>query len=286
MSHVITLDEVCDKAKSIPCSPWMLPKLIEILKSENAEAKDVEQLIMKDQGLAAATLKSANSAYFGNSSKCQSLREAIVRLGFSELHRTAAACIATRWLSNHVEGGYGWEPGDLSKHSLCVAVSSEILARQMGNLNSDLAYSAGLLHDMGKLALAYACADQFEKIRKLQAEKGCSWREAENAILGYDHTEVGRQLLTNWGFPDMLVDVAHFYPRPSLANEEFSDLVVHVHASKHLAIQIGLGVGEDGYKTELDEDALTTKGYTSEGLEEKMHFVLIETERVIRSMLH
>ncbi|MFZ5806306.1 MAG: HDOD domain-containing protein [Verrucomicrobiota bacterium] len=284
MNEVLPMQMVCEMARNLPCSPWLLPKLVKLLDSSTSNARDVEDLILKDPGLAAATLKMANSAYFAGAMQCESLNDAILRLGFAGLYRMATGSIATRWLSNAVTGGYGWEPGDLSKHSLCVAVASEILAKESKKIKPELAYTAGLLHDVGKLALAYACSDQFETIRQYQEQTGCSWRESEHTLLGYDHCDIGGALLQSWACPANLVQVACYYSRPALAGPESIDLVVHIHAAKHLAIQLGLGVGEEGFKTELDEKILLAHGYTEEMFMNKLPAILVETEKVIAGM--
>lgn len=283
MSEILPLQMVCEMAKNIPCSPWLLPKLVKMLEDPTSNAHDVEMLIMKDSGLAAATLKMANSAFFNKGSRCDSLKEAVIILGFKGLYKMAASSIASRWLTNDVKG-YGWEPGDLAKHSLCVAVASEILANTSECVKPELAYTAGLLHDVGKLALAYACSAQFEKIRLYQQERGCSWRQAEHDLLGYDHTDIGGTLLEGWEFPENLVEVACYYSRPSLAGPDSQTLVVHVHAAKHIALQLGLGVGEEGFKTELDEEILASYGYTAEMFEEILPQVLEESEKVIAGL--
>lgn len=281
MSEVLPMQMVCEMAKNLPCSPWLLPKIVKLLDNSSANAKDLENMIIKDSGLAAAILRMANSSYFAGAMQCESLSDAILRLGFKELYRVTASSIAGRWLSNEVTGGYGWEPGDLSKHSLCVAVASELLAKDSLKIKPELAYTAGLLHDVGKLALAYACTEQFETIRQYQLQANCSWRESEHSLLGYDHCDIGGALLQAWACPINLVQVACYYSRPKLAGPDSLDLVVHIHAAKHLAIQIGLGVGEEGFKTELDEEMLVQHGYTEELFMNKLPTILIETEKVI-----
>jgi len=284
MSEILPLQMVCEMAKNIPCSPWLLPKLVKMLENPASNAHDVELLILKDSGLAAATLKMANSAFFNKGHRCDSLKEAVIILGFKGLYKMAASSIASRWLTNEVKG-YGWEPGDLAKHSLCVAVASELLAKAVHpDLKPELAYTAGLLHDVGKLALAYACSAQFEKIRLHQQEKGCSWRQAEHDLLGYDHSDIGGTLLEAWEFPENLVQVALYYARPSLAGPDSQSLVVHIHAAKHIALQIGLGVGEDGFRTELDEALLAAYGYDADTFEELVPQILVESEKVIEGI--
>jgi len=247
---------------------------------DEADAKHIQAIIIKDASLVSMVLRMANSSYFSNSAQCSSVSEAVVRLGFREVYRITVGSVAGRWLKNSNKG-YGWEPGDLCKHSLCVAVATEYLAKGSNKVDSGLAYTAGLLHDVGKLALAHACAEQFELVRARQAELRISWRQAEHDILGYDHTDVGGALMESWSYPPNLIQVARYYPRPKLSAEEFRSLVVHVHAGKHIALSLGYGVGEEGFSTELDEESLKEEGFTAELLEKSLPPVLEGSNKLI-----
>jgi putative nucleotidyltransferase with HDIG domain len=260
------LNDVVAKAVALPSAPWLLPKLMELLANPESAADQVENLIRMDSGLATGTLRLANSAYFTNSMPCDTLSDAIVRLGFREIYRLASTKIASGWLNAPVEG-YGWEPGDLYRHSLTVAVAGDLLAKETGLVEPEIVYTAGLLHDVGKLALAFACSPQFETIRQYQAKERCAWRAAELQVLGYDHTDVSEALLSTWKFPANLVQVVKFYPRPAAAGAEFVTLVTHVHAAKHLALCLGTGVGEDGFQSEIDEQALRAANISPGALE-------------------
>lgn len=278
--RLIPLAGLIEQAQKLPCAPWLLPKLMNVLHDPAAAAEQIEELIRLDSGLATATLRLANSAYFGNSTPCDTFSDAIVRLGFREMYRLVSTTMAARWLS-HVVEGYGWEPGDLYRHSLTVAVAADLLAKQTGKVQPELAYTAGLIHDVGKLALAYVRGDSFEQVRTYQAQERCVWRAAERHVFGYDHTDVAAELLQSWSFPEDLVQVVRHYPCPQLADELHQCLVTHIHAAKHLALCIGTGVGEDGFHTEMDEDSMLREGITSTLMEALLPEVLMTSTKLL-----
>jgi putative nucleotidyltransferase with HDIG domain len=282
---VPTLAEVVKHAQGLPAAPSMLPKLMEQLADPDAAADQVEALIKQDAGLATSTLRLANSAFFASSTPCDSLSAAILRLGFREIYRLATTNIANRWLTRNVDG-YGWEPGDLYRHSLTAAVGADLLAKQTGVITAEIAYTGGLLHDVGKLALAYTSSEHFDKVRQMQANETCSWREAENKVFGYDHTDVAGELLAAWGFPPSLIQVVRFYPQPRLADTEHRSLVAHVHAAKHLALCLGTGVGEEGFHSELDEALLREEAITPEMVESLLPAVLDISTKLLRHEAH
>ncbi len=283
MSHpTLPLTRLVDEARKLPCAPWLLPKLLLLLDDPDAAAGDVEALIRLDSGLAAATLRLANSAYFANAAPCDAFSDAIVRLGFAEVYRLVATKMASRWLGNPVDG-YGWQPGDLYRHSLTVAVAADLLARETKQVPPELAYTAGLLHDVGKLALAFIAGNSFDEVRALQAREQCPWREAEHRYFGYDHCDVAGELLEAWNFPENLIQVVRFYSRPRLAGPDHQLLVGHIHAAKHLALCLGTGVGEEGFHTEIDVEFLARQGVTPESLEALLPEVLVASNRLLSS---
>ena len=102
-----TLDQVCEKALRLPCSPVLLPRLISVLSKEDSSSEELEAIIQIDPALASSTLRLANSAFFAAATPVDSLSEAIFRLGQRETYRLAALSLAGRWMSVEVDG-YRW----------------------------------------------------------------------------------------------------------------------------------------------------------------------------------
>jgi HD-like signal output (HDOD) protein len=281
-----TLDEVCELALRLPCSPALLPRLIGVLQDNAAGADEIGEIIRLDPALAAATLRVANSAYFAAGSEpVESVPEAVVRLGMREIFRLAALALVNRWENNWSHGAYHGEPGDFCRHALCTALAAEALAEASERVDPQSAYTAGLVCDMGKLAVAHACGPFFPSIRLEQERVGGSWMRAERAVLGYDHAQVGAQLLHRWNFPPLLAAAAEFCQSPASAPKEALPLLAHLHAAKYLAISFGPGVGEDGFHFELNEAFLLEWGFTPEFLQETLPVVLERATTRLRDKL-
>lgn len=265
---------------SIPSAPLVLPKLHELLQRKRVNTHDLRVLIELDPGLATAVLRMANSAYFMGEEKIESIGEAILRLGTVALSRLASTSTAARWLSQPVKG-YGWETGDLCRSSLCVAVSCDVLARVTGLAPREVAYTAGLIHDVGKLALAYTCSEALNEVLRAVPEEYPTWEAAEKAILGFPSTEVSKKLLQRWGFGHGLIEVAANHLHPSRAADEDRALVTLVHAGKHLAAQLGYGIGADGFYYEVDEPALEEHKFSEEKLQQTIPEIVTRMEELI-----
>ncbi len=265
LPNVPSLEAVCEKAARLPCSPVLLPRLSKALANEGTTAEELEEIIVVDPALASATLRLANSAFFRSGSECETVSEAIIRLGFREIYRLAVTTLGSRWF-NHPVQGYGWEPGDFCRHSLCVAVAAEKLAEAYGRVDKELAYTAGLIQGIGKLAIAYACGEFFGAIRDLQKNNNCPWWQAEVEILGYHQSLVGARLLEIWKFPENLTEVVRHSDHPGGIPAAHRELMAHLHAAKFVATAIGSGVAEDGFLMELDSEMLMAQGFEPEKL--------------------
>ncbi|MCX6963300.1 MAG: HDOD domain-containing protein, partial [Verrucomicrobia bacterium] len=240
----------------------------------------LETLITMDTGLATSVLRTANSAYFGNASRCDNIADAVLRLGSKTLYRIAANTLTGRWLV-HPLRGYGWEPGDLCRHSLCVAICAEVFAGMTNLADTSTAYTAGLIHDLGKFALAYANLSALDEVASRVPNEYATWREAETAILGYDSSQVTKALLENWGFPSTFVSVGQFYQTPSECPDSERKIATLIHAAKHVATQIGYGVGVDGFYYEPDEDALKEVGFKDDEMDAAIPEILATIQRFI-----
>lgn len=281
MKAAADFQTVVEMTRSIPCAPTILPQLLKLTEGTSSEIGELETLISLDTGLATNVLRTANSPYFGNAQRCDSIADAILRLGSKTLHRIAVSTLTGRWLVHPVRG-YGWEPGDLCKHSLCVAICAETLAKSMHLANPSTAYTAGLIHDLGKFALAYANFSALDDIASRVPDEFGTWREAELAILGYDSMQVTKALLESWGFPSTFVSVGYYYMTPSEAPAKDRTLVTLIHAAKYLATEMGYGVGVDGFYSNPDERALKEAGFCEAEMDAAIPEILVAVQRFIR----
>jgi HD-like signal output (HDOD) protein len=267
-----TLDQVCEKALRLPCAPSLLPQLAAALQSDDSSAQEIERLISLDSSLAGATLRLANSAALGRG-RVETLEEAVFRLGAREIYRLAALVLVCRWESGSTQL-LRWAPGDFSRHALCTAIAAEVLAGMTGRIDPQLAYTAGLVCDLGKLALAHCCADYYPAVRACCAATHCTWEQGERSVLGYHHADAGARLLRTWKFPRLFALAAEHQLQPDSAPGEVQSLLAHLAAAKYLATAMGPAGLEEGFLAVVPGAFLTEWGFTSALLEEAMPVVL------------
>lgn len=281
---MLTIDNVCEQARQIPCSPQVLPEALRILDCETAGIDVLQQLIMRDTALSSAVLKMANSVFFKRGQQCDTIGDAVLRLGFLQTYRVLVTVAGGRWGTFDVDA-FGWSPGDFCRHSLAVGVGAQLVARDTGVCRTELAYTADLIHDVGKLALAYAGAEAIHAVKAHQQAHGDDWLASEAACLRFTHAEISERLLTAWQFPPNLVAVGRWYAYPDQAPAEHRPLLDVVHVSKHLAIQLGIGLGMDAFWTHLDTRSVEALGLTEEGLRDYLPMVADELSRLLKSEL-
>ena len=238
---------------SISAMPVVVGKLRHLLSDPDVEFRKLSEVLKYDPGMTTNILRLANSAYFGFRTQVNTVTQAISRLGLkrmSELVMTAAiGPIMQRPLK-----GYEVPAGGLWRHSIAVAIATEHLAGQLNIPVPEDAFTAGLLHDIGKMVLGTFIEVDTDPIMKLVDEKKIPFDEAEREILGIDHAEVGSLLLKKWNLPESLVNVTRWHHAPHLC-EEKSVVLNLVHIADSISLMSGIGTGQDGLAYNISKEA-------------------------------
>lgn len=237
-------DEVLDKIKRIPSLPTAAMRVIQLLKEPDVEITDLMEAIAYDPGLTSNVLRLANSAYFGGPRTIASLREAILRLGTNRIFQLVITA-AVAPIARQPVRGYDLPAGGLLSHAISVAIGSETLATELQIKVPPSTFTAGLLHDIGKVVLGTFLELDVAPIIDLAYKQHISFEVAETQIIGIDHAETGAGLLEHWNLPVSIVDVArnHHHPESITDNSLMVDLV---HVADQLSMQVGFGEGVDG----------------------------------------
>lgn len=261
-------EEILAQVHGLPALPTGAGHLIMMLQDPDLEIGQLIERIEYDPGLTSNVLRIANSAYFAGPRSIGSLREAIVRLGTRRILQLVITSIVAPMARRPVLG-YDIPAGQLLTHSVAVGVAAEQLAEALQLRPTDHLFTAGLLHDLGKIVLGTFVKVEVEPIRQLAFEEGIAFDAAERRVLGIDHAEVGSVLLTDWGLPPDVVEVVRYHHSPEAVAGDVrtADLV---HAADQLILSSGVGAGVDGlnYKP-------------SESVVQRLHLTAVVSETVI-----
>ncbi len=246
--------EIIKKVSSIPPLPEVVMKLREYCNDDHAGYDKIAKVVEQDPALTSSLLRLANSAYFGGSGTIGSVQLAMTRLGLKRVYQMALTISVAPMASVKLDG-YKLSPLQLWEHSLATAMTAELLAEQVQGVEPSDAYTAGLLHDMGKLVLSEYVDVDIDAIQKVMVEQDLAFDEAEQQVLGVDHAALAGALLKRWQIPADVADAVHWHHRPG-QNERCQSLVDAVHIADVLCLNMGWGIGADGMNYRLDEGAV------------------------------
>ena len=186
-----------------PLSP-MAMKLVGKMARADVDFAEVERMIEKDTVLCAALLRTVNSARFSRGKQIHRVRDAVVRLGANKLRRLALGLTVSKLFGRAKMGG-PWSQLRFNLHSAAVGVMTEILCSKAPVEYSQAAFVAGLLHDVGKFAIAVNLPDEHREAIELWKQREsplAAIAECEREVLGFDHAEVSGAMLARWEMSD------------------------------------------------------------------------------------
>ncbi len=254
MSTIVDPAEILKSIENTPKMSASATELLSLTGDPNHNFCDVVAIVRNDSILTARVLKTVNSAAFSLMQEVTSIDRAVSFMGEKMLVGVALE-VATAHLFDKKLEGYGGERGDLWRHDLRCAIASEEITKLAGTgFSKDLAFTGGILHDIGKSIISDYLKNTAEGAL-LQIEEGAyaDYLDAEQNLLGTDHTLVGETLALDWKLPEPLRQVIRYHHQPAEASDEYRALVYAVHLGDLLAMMGGSGTGADNMHYTLDE---------------------------------
>jgi putative nucleotidyltransferase with HDIG domain len=263
----MTAQELVVQVKNLPPISYAALKLVNLLDQPAVSNDDVVQVLKYDNVLTAKLLRACNSPYFGLEDSVSSVDQAVFLLGHQQiLHIVLTLAFGSAMVIPLP--GYAVEANELWRHSLVTATAAETVVSQITELNVEpaVAFTVGLLHDMGKLVMGQVLTPELQAdIRRRVEQEHLSRSEAEKAVLGTDHSEVGACLLQEWRLPEEIVEAVANHHHPVLEPRPRLSVVTHLaNCIAHLA---GSAPGWDGYAVRVDDRVATTFEITGDKLE-------------------
>jgi len=264
---VIPTDAVVAKVDALPTLPAAVSRLAALHGSETTSASDFEDAIKPDPALTANLLKMANSAYFGLRREVDSVGQAVTVLGTKRVWEAAVTAGFSKTIPDRIPG-YEVDSAVFWKHCIAVAILSERLSSQMELRTPKLTFTAGLLHDIGKLAIGSFLTVEATLVLSRMRTDEMDFVAAEREVLGTDHAEVGATVADKWGLPEAIGVGARWHHCPDeVPNEEDQVLVDLVHVADALAHTLGYGADVGELARTLDQRAADRLELTVDCLE-------------------
>lgn len=249
-----SLQEIVTGLRALPSLPTVVMELLQTMGRDDVDIHRLARGISHDQALAARTLRVANSPFYGMQGRIDTIAEAITVLGFVNVRSlVTTAGIAMAWPAS---GAAGFAPRIFWRHSLGVASCAAALAPFAG-LRADPLFLAGLLHDIGRLVLVVTHPHAYAEILQQRAQTDCLLRDAERAVLGFDHAQIGSELCHHWRIPAPIAAAVerHHQVNP-YAPKLPADMTDVVHVADVLAHALDLAGDPDALVPPPDGAAL------------------------------
>ncbi len=247
------------QTKNLPTLPGIVAKLSKMAEDPDTTTEQMGKVISKDHILAAKLLMLVNSAFYGFPQKISSLSSAIVLLGFNVIKSLIISASIFELMEN--------EDLELWEHSLGCAVVCSVLAKRLDIKDPEEVSTAGLIHDIGKVAIKIELPEEHALIDQTVAKRKVARREAELAVLGLDHSEVGGWLAKGWYLPEKLVEPIACHHNPQASRAEKLPTAI-VHFSDIMIRGMGYGHGDDIWVPPLSKKAWALLGLSPADLDE------------------
>lgn len=206
----LTLHNLIHRVDALPEVPQVAFRVIQLLNIPDTAVSQLAELIGADQALTAKLLRLCNSAYYGLSRKVTTVPEAIMIVGFSAV-KSMVLMITTQSTMNKGLLGYKIKPGEFWRHSLGTAESARLIARKSRDPREEESFTAGLIHDIGKMVLNQCALPEVYRATNLMQKENISIYAAEARVLGFNHAEAGATLADRWKFPPLLVNAIRYH---------------------------------------------------------------------------
>ncbi|MCC7089779.1 MAG: HDOD domain-containing protein [Chloroflexi bacterium] len=203
--------DVLEAVEALPPLPAVALRVMEVAQNPKSSASDLALVVSSDPGLSGRLLRVVNSAAYRRAREITSVQEALVTVGFVQARNMA--------ISGAIAGAYA--PDALNalfridtfwRHSIAVAFKAAELAGRGRRLDVPSAFTAGILHNMGRLAMFYADPAGLDQAVAVAMQRETTLEQVEQELLGFDHAEIGGRLAAKWNLPAAIqAAIAHHH---------------------------------------------------------------------------
>jgi len=229
-------ESILKRIRDIPSLPEVVNQVIPLMAQPNVPASKIAELISYDPGLTTKVLRMVNSAAYGFQRQISSVQHGIMILGFNTVRGIVLSASIFK-LFEGTESKNGIDHQEFWQHSMATAIIAQALAKErsqaLGVIDLDDAFSAGMLHDIGKIVLDVYFGRYYQEVLEwARANKrpyfGQGFVMVEQSVLGTDHMEIGAYLANKWKLPVTITSVIEYHHKPQEAQE--AQKLVHIVA--------------------------------------------------------
>ena len=234
---------IYDRVSNLPTLPSVIQKVVSLVQDEKTSATKLGDLIAYDQAISSRLLRVANSAYYGFPREISTVQQAIVLIGFEQV-KSLSLGIAVFGVMKGANDTTSRMQDAFWEHSAGCSLAAKIICNKLGKPDGEVAFTASLLHDMGKIILANFFSKEYRVVLERIQENGKSFVDVEEEVFGFTHADVGNWLCSRWKLPQSLASSVRCHHKV----DEVEPDNIHITSVVHLADVIcrRAGIGNNG----------------------------------------
>ncbi len=249
---VITKEKLISRAGDLKVLPFVARKMLDTIGKEMVSISDLGEIIEKDQTISARILKISNSPFYGLRQEVTSINQAILVLGLRTI-RSLVLSVSTRAIYKK----FGITEQKIWEHSVGAAIAAKIVSDGFGDELVDVAFTGGLMHDLGKVVMNNETPEAFAEVMMRTYNEDLDSITAETDVYGYDHSEVGAKVAGKWGLSNVLIEIIE---KNHMINFNLKDIrdpltaksIACVNLADHICKVLGIGYRESDDSIVLD----------------------------------
>jgi putative nucleotidyltransferase with HDIG domain len=270
------IDLIRNKSTSLPTLPVVINNIIVTARDDNTTAKDLAGFISNDQSLSARVLKIANSPYYGQPKKIDSITRAIIVIGFKEIISIALGSGIFKALSRKNDNAL-IDINELWKHSIGVSFAAKHIEKKTKMAVSESSMLVGLLHDIGKILFIIYFPDEYRTVlEEHQLEGHDALHKIEKKMLGIDHSEMAYLIMKQWSFPDTISLPVLFHHNIAKCPFESLNMAMMANTANYICHKAEIGFSGD-LKILKQEEIINGLGLSRENI--NMFIERLRTDR-------
>ncbi|MBU0483346.1 MAG: HDOD domain-containing protein [Proteobacteria bacterium] len=269
------LSKRLDDIEDLPTIPHTMQQILSGIDSISSSAQSLQEIVKQDPVLTAKILKVANSSFYSPSTEIATVSRAIVNMGFDEV-RDVVISLSLAGIFCDDLGFDEFKSTDLWLHSIGVATAAKLIANRVQGIEPDELYTAGILHDLGRLVYCLYFKYELRDVLGSMAINRKSLYESEESY-GLTHSEMGAYLAQRWQLSDLIINVIRHHHKPQNAGQHTKAASVIFLAD---AITINLGIGWKGLDGPPKINIPNVLGLTIETIKEVVQQMREEKEKI------
>ena len=220
-------ERIVTNVLKVAALPAVAIKFSEAIKNPLTSNQDLENIVSEDSALAAKVLMVANSALFNFPSKIDTISKAVTIIGHKQLSELILSCSIVAMFKDIPQDVIDMDM--FWRHSIAVATAARILSASRRDQNIEKYFTAGLLHDVGKLIIFVEAPKYALEVITKCAETNELMHKVEKSVLGFDHAKLGAMLLKKWKLPEDIVSSVYYHHMPSVSSGDIvSPSIIHI----------------------------------------------------------